>query len=106
MTDYCTVADVKLVLVIEAAETSEDAELAGCVTSGSAIVDSFLKKENLTVPVVVPQNVKDAAACFAAWEFRRRREPDLAEAFWVDANRFLDAYIQEAGEIAFKVCQA
>jgi hypothetical protein len=98
--DYCTIADVKPVLHIDLAETSEDAELANCVTSGSALVDGLLKVNGLTVPVAVPvpQLVKDAAKFFAAWEYRRRREPDEAEAFWNDAQRFLQAYIDAETE--------
>ena len=96
--DYCTVADVKIILVIDAAETSEDAELAGCVTSGSSLVDGLLKINGLTVPVLVPELIKSAAKNFAAWEYRRRREPDEAEAFWNDAQRFLQAYIDAETE--------
>ncbi|HLE74926.1 MAG TPA: hypothetical protein VI864_02650 [Candidatus Bathyarchaeia archaeon] len=92
MVDYCTIADVKSELP-EIEGTTYDSELSGCVTSASAIVDSFLKKEDLTVPAVVPRNVKDATAYFAAWRFRRRRDPAGAEVFWIEANRFLDAYI-------------
>jgi hypothetical protein len=60
------------------------------------LVDGFLKVKSLSVPVVVPQLVADAAKLFAAWVFRRFSDPVGAEAFWVEANRFLDAYI-EAG---------
>lgn len=96
--DYCTVADVKPILVIEA-ETSEDTELAGCVTSGSSLVDGLLKVNGLAVPLVVPQLVKDAAKFFAAWEYRRRRDPSAAEAFWSDAQRFLQTYIDAEKEV-------
>lgn len=94
MVDYCTVADAKTVLVIDAAETSEDVELAGCVTSGSSLVDGLLKIHDLEVPLVVPQLVKDAAKYLAAWEYRRRRDPAAAEVFWNDAQRFLTTYIE------------
>lgn len=96
--DYCTVADVKPILVIDAAETSEDEELAVCVTSGSSLVDGLLKVNGLAVPLVVPQLVKDAATFFAAWEYRRRRDPSAAEAFWSDAQRFLQAYVDAEKE--------
>lgn len=96
--DYCTVVDVKPELQIAVDDSAYDDELEDCVTSGSALVDGFLKKEGLTVPAVVPQNVKDATMCFAAWRFRRRRDPTGAEAFWIEANRFLDAYIEAEKE--------
>lgn len=89
---YCLVADVKLVLQIDAADTSYDAELGVCVTSASALVDGLLKSNGLTVPAVVPQLVVDATKFFAAWDFRRRRDPVGAEAFWTEANRIIDVY--------------
>ena len=103
MTDYCEVADVKPVLQIAADDETCDDELEDCVTSGSALVDGFLKRESLTVPAVVPQLVVDATKYFAAWDFRRRRDPVGAEAFWEEANRFLETYVATEGEVAFKV---
>jgi hypothetical protein len=70
------------------------------------LVDSLLKQKDLSVPSPVPQNIADASAYFAAWLFRRRRDPVGAEAFWQEANRFLDVYGKTEGELAFKVCQA
>ena len=98
MVDYCEVADVKPVLQIDVAETSEDAELAVCVTSGSALVDGFLKAKGLLVPSMVPELVKSAAVFFAAWAYRRVRDPVGAEAFWAEANRFLDSYVEAETE--------
>ena len=92
--DYCGVADVKGHLQIDLAETKFDSQLADCVTSGSALVDGLLKPKELTVPAVVPQLVKDASKFFAAWMFRRFSDPVGAEAFWVEAQRFLDTYIE------------
>ena len=93
MVDYCTLDDVKGVLQIDVAEIKYDAQLAACILSGSALVDGFLKPKGLSVPVVVPQLIKDATKFFAAWMFRRFSDPVGAEAFWVEAQRFLDAYI-------------
>ena len=84
-----TMADVKGPLQIDLAETKYDSQLADCVTSGSALVDGLLKPKRLTVPAVVPQLIKDASKFFAAWMFRRFSDPTGAEAFWVEANRFL-----------------
>jgi hypothetical protein len=92
--DYCDADDVKGLLQIDLAETKFDAQLADCVSSGSALVDGFLKPKGLVVPVVVPQLVVDSAKFFAAWMFRRFSDPVGAEAFWVEANRFLDAYVE------------
>ncbi len=92
--DYFTLADVKGVLQISLAETKYDVQLATCITGGSALVDGFLKAKNLTVPSVAPELVVSAAKFFAAWEFRRFTDPVGAEAFWAEANRFLDAYIE------------
>ena len=98
MVDYCTAADVKPVLHIDLTETSEDVELASCVTTGSALVDGFLKAKGLLVPSVVPQLVKDTAKCFAAWAYRRVRDPGSAAGFWNDAQRFLQSYIDAETE--------
>ncbi len=87
------VIDVKDPLQIDLAETKFDSQLAACVTSGSALVDGLLKPKKLTVPAVVPQLIVDASKYFAAWMFRRFSDPVGAEAFWVEANRFLDAYV-------------
>jgi acyl-coenzyme A synthetase/AMP-(fatty) acid ligase len=88
---YCTAADVKAVL--EITESTWDTEIGNCITSGDGIIDSLLKRQGLTVPISTPQNIIDASAHFAAWLFRRRRDPAGAEAFWSEANRFIDAYI-------------
>ena len=106
MVDYCTVADVKPVLQIAADDETYDDELEDCVTSASALIDGLLKKEDLTVPAVVPQLIEDATKYFAAWLFRRPRDPVGAEAFWTEANRFLTAYIEAEQETAFKVATA
>ncbi len=86
LVSYCDVADVKGPLQIDLEDTKYDIQLADCVVDGSALVDSELLKRGLTVPVVVPQLVKEAAKFFAAWEFRRFSDPVGAEAFWVEAS--------------------
>ena len=93
MVDYCEVDDVKPVLHIDLAETSEDVELASCVSSGSGLVDGFLKVKGLIVPSPVPQAVVDAAKNFAAWCYRRVRDPATAAGFWNDAMQFVQSYI-------------
>ena len=89
---YSTTTSVKAILQIT--EVTWDTEIGACITSADALVDSFLKREGLTVPVSVPQNIVDASAHFAAWLFRRRRDPVLADVFWTEGNRFLSAYIE------------
>jgi hypothetical protein len=91
--DYCEKDDVKDVLQIDSAETKYDCQLADCVASGSALVDGLLKAKGLVVPAVVPQLIKDASKFFSAWIFRRFSDPVGAESFWVEANRFLEAYV-------------
>ena len=67
--DYCSVADVKAVLHIDAAETSEDLELASCVSVGCGLVDGFLKPKDLVVPLVVPLLIVQVACNFAGWAY-------------------------------------
>ncbi|HSV49535.1 MAG TPA: phage head-tail connector protein [Candidatus Acidoferrales bacterium] len=93
MVDYCTISDVKPVLHIETEVTSEDAELADCVTSCSDKVKNLLKAADLEVPLEIPQGVKDATKFFAAWQYRRRRDPEGAQVFWYDAQEALNGYI-------------
>jgi hypothetical protein len=100
LADYCIVDDVKSSLQVDLAETKYDTKLADCVVDGSALVDSELLKHGLIVPPVVPQLIKVAAKFFAAWEFRRFSDPVGAEAFWVEAQRFLDSYV-ESSNIAY-----
>ena len=59
---YSTVADVKLVLLIAAAEESFDTGLEACIASADALIDGLLKKVSLTVPGTVPQLIEDASA--------------------------------------------
>jgi len=94
---------VKAVLQIESSDTTYDVELAAAIVSADALVDSLLKPYDLTVPATVPQNIVDASSHFAAWLVRRKRDPTGAEAFWVEADRFLHAYISAEGELAFLV---
>lgn len=85
--DYCSIGNVKVVLQI--GEDMWDSELAESVTSAGALLDGFLCREGLAVPLVVPQVLVDNANFFAAWDFRRHRVPVGAEVFWVEANRVL-----------------
>ena len=93
---YSIAADVKSVLQIT--ESTWDTEITDCITSADALIDSLLKYKGLTVPVSTPQNIKDTSKHFAAWLFRRRRDPAGAEAFWIEANRVLQAYIDAEEE--------
>jgi hypothetical protein len=103
---YCEAAAVKVILQISVETETYDEEISGCIVSADALVDSLLKQRALSVPSAVPQNISDASAYFAAWIFRRRRDPVGAEAFWQEANRFLDVYGETEQEGSFKVCQA
>ena len=100
---YCDADDVKAILQIETATETYDTELAACIVSADAWVDGKLEPHDLTVPVSVPQNIKDASIHFAAWLFRKRRDPTGADAFKAEAEEFLDAYIESTSELAFVV---
>jgi hypothetical protein len=93
LTSYCTIIDVREVLLMTEDDDDADTELGHCVISVSALVDSLLAKHDLTVPSPTPQNIKDACAHFGAWLYRRRRDPVGAKAFEEEGNRFLDSYI-------------
>jgi hypothetical protein len=93
LVDYCTLADVKHVLHIDEEETSEDSEIAGCIVTSRGLIDGFLKAKALTVPSIVPLLVKFAGCYFAAWAYRRIRDPASAQGFWNDAVAFLQTYI-------------
>ena len=100
-TPYSEASDVMLIL--QTTDETLETEIEGCITSADALIDSELSKHDLTVPGTVPQNVEDASAHFAAWLFRHRRDPAGAEAFKIEAEPFLRAYIETQGEVAFKV---
>jgi hypothetical protein len=91
---YGDAATIKIILEIPTAETKYAAEIASCITSADALVDGKLSKIGLTVPSATPQNVIDAADYYCAWVFRHRRDPTGAEAFWSEAEKFLNAYIE------------
>jgi hypothetical protein len=94
--DYCTVDNVKGVLQVS--EDKWDSELSECVISASALVDGLLSREGFVMPVIVPQILSDATKYFAAWDFRRRRDPVGAETFWTEANRILGVYVDAERE--------
>lgn len=96
---YCSVDAVKTILQIDSEDETYDTEIESCIISADTLIDGLLKKLDLTVPESVPQNIADASAYFAAWLFRRRRDPTGAEAFWAEANRFLDSYIDVEEEV-------
>jgi hypothetical protein len=100
---YSTVATVKRILHIDAADETHDPEIGECIVSADALVDGLLKKASLTVPALVPQTISDASAHFAAWLFKDRRGPETADVFWDQAHKFLDIYIESEEEIAFVV---
>jgi phage gp36-like protein len=93
LAEYCSVSEVKPFLHIDSAETSEDSEIASCITAADGLIDGFMKAKGLAVPAVVPQLVKFAACNFAAWAYRRIRDPASAQGFWNDAVAFLQTYI-------------
>lgn len=93
MVNYCASSDVKPVLHIDAAETSEDTEISDCISDASDKVDVLLQVQELTVPASVPTTIKRAAKFFAAWEYRRRRDPEAAQVFWYDAQEALKEYV-------------
>jgi hypothetical protein len=103
---YCTVALVKTVLQINSADDSFDDEIEDYITSADALVDSLLAQKDSAVPATTPQNIIDASKYFAAWLFRRPRDLVGAEAFWEEANKFLDAFVNadEELEFPFRVC--
>ena len=89
--NYCTVENVKAQLHIS--ESEWDNEILDCIVSASALVDGILSREGFSVPLLVPQILADATKFFAAWDFRRRRDPAGAEAFWIEANKILCVFI-------------
>ena len=100
---YCDVADVKVILQIAAEDTSLDTAIETAIASADGLIDSLLKPSGLSVPASVPQNILDANSHFAAWLMRKHADPVGAEAFWVEAQRFLQTYIDSESEPAFLV---
>jgi hypothetical protein len=93
---YSTVEEVKEVLAVT--EPTWDGEIEKCIVSADSLIDSKLEPYSLSVPETVPQNIKDASKHFAAWLFRKRRDPAGATAFLEEANQFLETYIAANAE--------
>jgi hypothetical protein len=93
LVDYCTVANVKVVLRIESAVTTEDDELMDCIRDAAVKVDNILRAAGLAVPSEVPDAVGIAAKNFAAWLYRRRRDPVGSQVFYDDAKEALQDYV-------------
>ncbi len=100
---YSEADDVKPILQIAPEYTSHDAELEICIDSADAWIDKRLERHDLAVPNEVPQLIKDASIHFAAWLFRKRRDPTGADAFKAEAEEFLNTYIEDESEVAFSV---
>jgi hypothetical protein len=100
---YSAVSDVKPILQIASSELTFDTEIGDCIVSADALIDGLLKREGLSIPDPVPQNISDTSAYFAAWIFRHRRDPSAAEVFWVEAHKFLDIYISAESGAGFRM---
>jgi hypothetical protein len=87
---YGVVATVQRIL--QDSTVTYEAEIAGCITSSDAFVVSLLLQKGLTVSSPTPQNIVDASNYFAAWMFRKPRDPQSSWIFYTDAERFLNAY--------------
>jgi hypothetical protein len=100
---YCEVADVKVVLQIATEDTSLDDAIEVAIASADGLIDSLLKPSGLAVLATIPQNILDVSTHFAAWLMRKHADPAGAEAFCVEAQQFLQAYIDSESETAFLV---
>ena len=89
--------------ILQTTDDTLETEIEACIASADALINSELSKHDLTVPNTTPQNILDASAHFAAWLFRHRRDPAGAEAFKVEAETFLQAYLETQSEVAFRV---
>ena len=105
---YSTVAEVKYVL--EIVEEEYNTEITECIASADALVDGLLKAQGLTVSAPTPQLLKDGSKQFAAWVFKKRRDPEAAEHLYEAGLRFVQAHIDGAlntpaveGEADFRV---
>jgi hypothetical protein len=98
---YGVVATAKSIL--QDSTVTYEAEITACITSSDAYVDSLLLQKGLTVSSPTPQNVVDASNYFAAWMFRKKRDPQSSWIFYTDAERFLNAYIDSKASISGSV---
>ena len=89
---YGVVATVKSIL--QDSTATYETEIAACITSSDAFVDSLLRQKGLTVASPTPQNIIDASNYFAAWMFRKKRDPQSSWIFFTDGERFLNAYVE------------
>lgn len=88
---YCTVAQVKIALHF--AESTYDAEILECIISASALIDSLVQMDDISVPTPVPRNITDAARHFAAYTFRcSRAPPPETPALYDLGMKFLEAW--------------
>jgi hypothetical protein len=90
---YAVVDVVKTILQIPDADGSKyDNEIADCLLDSTAFVESLLAQKGLTPPTPTPRVINTVINYFAAWMFRKRRDPASSWIFYVDAERFLNAY--------------
>ncbi len=67
------------------------------------MVDKKLEPYSLNVPTSVPQHINDASRYFAAFLFRKRRDPNGADVSKATAEEFLAIHVENEQEIAFSV---
>lgn len=90
---YATLAKVKRILAIE--DSDDDIEITECITTADAMVDNYVmaKGKGLRPGASPGQNVIDGSSFYAAWLFRRPRDPTSADAFLKEAEKCLDLWI-------------
>lgn len=89
---YVKSDDVKQVLGLS--ESEYDTEIGGLIASAEGWAVEKLKPDGLSWPSTVPQVLCDAVSHYAAFLFRRRRDPAGAAVFKAEAEEFLQVYIE------------
>ena len=109
MTDYCSVAQVKVVLLIDSDDETYDTEIENIITAQQAIIDNKLTNYT-TVPLTsVPQIVEDVCIELSRLKYRFPKAPDmdslnvlraLRKEALKDLQDYIDVtYLSEAGII-------
>lgn len=93
---YSTLDEVKKVLMMtDEADNLSNEEIAQCALQAKALIDGKLTVKSLSADAT-DQNLKSASSYYAAWLYRKSRDPVGADAFFKEAEQWLTIYIGAA----------
>jgi len=90
---YATLAMVKERLQMDVSESKHEEEILRAMSYADGWIDSQFAQYDKTVPIVPPQQIKDASADLAAFYYLRNRTPSKATTFYETGTQLITDYL-------------